>query len=165
MIETQVNEVYIKSIVTQTFINTREEPKELKIGLIKYPNILLNSFHAKIGDSIMVNSKVIGKEKPLIKYSDTIASDNEDIIIAEDKSKNIILINMGNIPPNEKVAFISENLYFIKRTNYYEIEIFRKLPIFSNKESNRFPSKVKETIHIKTKNKIFSLFKQIDIKD
>ena len=72
VIETQVNEVYIKSIVTQNFINTSKEPLELKIGLRKDPNILFNCFQAKIGDSIIVNSKVISEEKAYIKYSDTI---------------------------------------------------------------------------------------------
>ena len=165
VIETQVNEVYIKSIVTQNFINTSKEPLELKIGLRKDPNILFNCFQAKIGDSIIINSKVISEEKAYIKYSDTIASGNAAIFVAEDKSKNNCLINMGNIPPNEKVLFISEYIYFIKRTNYYEFEIFRKLPIFINKESRKFPSKIKETIHITTKNKICSLFKQINVKE
>ena len=100
VIETQVNEVYIKSIVTQNFINTSKEPLELKIGLRKDPNILFNCFQAKIGDSIIINSKVISEEKAYIKYSDTIASGNAAIFVAEDKSKNSCLINMGNIPPN-----------------------------------------------------------------
>ena len=153
-IETLVNEVFVKSIVTQNFINPYNKPLELKIGLRKEPNILFNSFQAKIGDSIIVKSKVINKEKATIKYTDAISSGNSAIFVAEDKDKNIALINMGNIPPNEKVVFISEFLYFIKHTNYYEFEIFRKLPLFIKENSQRFPSKLKETIHIQTKNKI-----------
>ena len=120
VIKTQVNEVYIKSIVTQNFINTYKKPLELKIGLRKYSHILFNSFQVKIGDSIIVNSKVINEEKPSIKYSNAIASGNAAIFVADDKEKNIFIINMGNIPPNEKVVFVSEYIYFIKHTNYYE---------------------------------------------
>ena len=158
-IETQVNEVYIKSIVTQYFINSYDQPLELKIGIRKDPNILFNSFQAKIGDSIMVKSKVISEEKASIKYTDTVSSGNAAIFVAEDKKSNIFILNMGNIPPKEKVVFISEYIYFTRRTNYYELEVFRKLPIFINKESNRFSSKLKETIHIVTKNKISTLSK------
>ena len=164
-IETQVNEVLVKSIVTQKFINTYKEPLELKIDLKKDSNILFNSFQAKIGDSITVKSKIITEEKACIKYTDSIASGNAAIFVAEDKRRNLVLINIGNIPPNEKVEFISEYIYFIKHSNFYEFEIFRKLPIFLNKESQKFPSKVKETIHITTKNKINILSKEIDIKE
>ena len=163
-IETQVNEVYIKSIVTQNFINPYNQPLELKILLIKDPNILFNSFHAKIGDSIMVKSKVISQEKATIKYTESIASGNSAIFIAENKNANHIVINMGNIPPDEKVVFISEYIYFTRRTNCYEFEIFRKIPSFLNNETQEFPHNLKETIHITTKNKICNLSKQIGVK-
>ena len=111
-IETQVNEVFVKTIVTQNFINSEDEPLELKIGLQKDPNILFNSFQAKIGDSITVNSKVTNKEKTLIKYTDAIASGNAAIFIGEDEKKGIIIINMGNIPPKEKVVLFL-NIYIL----------------------------------------------------
>ena len=95
VIETQVNEIFIKSIVTQNFINTYKKPLELKIGLRKYSHILFNSFKVKIGDSIIANSKVINEEKASIKYSDTIASGNAAIFVAEDKAKNIFIIKFG----------------------------------------------------------------------
>ena len=78
-IETQVNEIFVKSIVTQNFINPEENPIDLKIGIKKDPYILFNSFQAKIGDSITVKSKVMNKEKTLVKYTDTISSGNTAI--------------------------------------------------------------------------------------
>ena len=81
-IETQVNEIFVKTVVTQNFINPEDKPLELKIGLRKDPYILFNSFQAKIGDSIIVKSKVINKEKTLIKYTDAIASGNAAIFVA-----------------------------------------------------------------------------------
>ena len=86
----------------------------------------------------MVKSKVISQEKATIKYTDSIASGNAAIFVAENKNANHIVINMGNIPPNEKVVFISEYIYFTRRTNYYEFEIFRKIPSFLNNETQEF---------------------------
>ena len=104
-LETQVNEIYAKTIVTQKFSNSEDKPLELKIYLDKVPYLVFNSFQAKIGDSIKVNSKVIKKEKATVKYTDAISSGNAAIFVAE-TDKNII-INMGNIPPKEEVVFIS----------------------------------------------------------
>ena len=164
-IETQVNEIFVKSIVTQNFINPDDQPLELKIGIKKDPNILFNSFQAKIGDSITVKSKVMNKEKTLVKYTDSISSGNAAIFVAEDEESKNIIINMGNIPPKEKVVFISEYIYFIKFTNYYEFEIFRKLPLFFRNDSKKYSSKIKEKIFIKTKNKICRIFKDINVEN
>ena len=164
-IETEVNEIFVKSIVTQNFINPEDKPLELKIGLIKDPNILFNSFQAKIGDSITVKSRVMNKEKTLIKYTDTIASGNAAIFVVEYEEKNIIIINMGNIPPKEKVVFISEYIYFIKLADYYEFEIFRKLPIFWRNYRKSYSYNLKEKIFIKTKNKICTLSKNINVEN
>ena len=71
---------------------------------------------------------------------------------------------MGNIPPKEEVIFISEFLHFIKFTDYYKIEIFRNLPIFIGKDDKKYANnKLKENIYIKTKNKISTLSKDINI--
>ena len=47
--------------------------------------------------------------------------------------RNKITVNIGNIPPNEKMVFISE---FIQNTEYstkYECELFKYLPILKKK--------------------------------
>ena len=72
---------------------------------------------------------------------------------------------MGNIPPKEKVMFISEYIYLIKFTSYYEFEIFRKLPIFARNDNKKYSSKIKEKIFIKTKNKICKLYKDINVEN
>ena len=162
-VETQVNEIFVKSIVTQIFINQEDQPLELKIGLKKDPNILITYLQAKIGDSITVKSKVMNKEKALIQYTDAISSGNAAIFVAEDESNDFMIINMGNIPPKEKVVFISEYIYFIKFTNYYEFELFRKLPIFLRNDSTKYSFNLKEKIFIKTRNKIHTLSKVISV--
>ena len=161
-LESEVNEVYVKTTVKQKFTNPEEKPLELQIYLYKNENLLFNSFQAKIGDSIIAKSKIIKKEKANVKYTDTISSGNAAIFVAE-TDKNII-INMGNIPPKEEVIFISEFLYFIKFSDCYEFELFRNLPIFIGKEVEKYTNtKLKEKIYIKTKNKISTLSKDINV--
>ena len=160
-LETQVNEIYAKTTVTQKFSNSEDKPLELKIYLDKVPNLVFNSFQAKIGDSIKVNSKVIKKEKATVKYTDAISSGNAAIFVAETDTN--IIINMGNIPPKEEVVFISDFIYFIKHTDHYEFEIFRNLPIFMGKGDEGYKNnKLKEKIYIKTKNKICTFHKDIN---
>ena len=60
-INSQVNELFIKSIVTQKLKNESENPLELQIFVNKNKNCIFSSFTAKIGDSIEVKSKVIKK--------------------------------------------------------------------------------------------------------
>ena len=53
-INSQVNELFIKSIVTQKLKNETENPLELQIFVNKNKNCIFSSFTAKIGDSIEV---------------------------------------------------------------------------------------------------------------
>ena len=166
-VESQTNEVFGKTIVIQKFRNPFEQPLELIIYIDKKDNIFFNSFssfQAKIGDLIMVKSKVTKKEKAEIKYTDSISSGNSPIFVCEKDDK--IIINMGNIPAKEEVIFISEFIQFTKHLQYfdlYESEIFGKFPIFEGKEKTFYNGKLKGKIHIKTKNKIFSIKKNIYI--
>jgi hypothetical protein len=62
-IESKVNELYAKTIVTQKIKNEYDQPLELKIYVYKKENCLFSSFNAKIGDLVTVKSKVIKKKK------------------------------------------------------------------------------------------------------
>ena len=139
-IESYVNEIFVKTIVTQKFTNPYKKPLELKIIFDKIPKILFKSFQAKIGDSIMVKSKVIEKEKVEIKYTDSITSANAAIFVIERENEEKLTINMGNIPPKEEVIFISEFIYFIKHSNglnafVFQIFRIRDLPIFRKRRN------------------------------
>ena len=163
-LETKANEIYVKTTVTQKFSNSEDKPLELKIYLDKVANIVFDSFQAKIGDSITAKSKVIKKEKATVKYTDAISSGNAAIFVAETDQQ--IIINMGNIPPKEEVTFISNFIYFMKHTDYYELEIFRNLPIFKGKDNESYNNnKLSEKIYIKTKNKICTFSKDINTSD
>ena len=158
----KVNELFIKTKVTQKFKNETDNPLELKIYINKIQKILFSSFSAKIGDSIEVKSKVIKKEKAEIKYSDSIASGNAAIFVSNDPTNsNRIIINMGNIPPKQEVIFTSEFLQFTETSDLYEFELFRNLPIFSLKDSLSQYSEIKGTIEINTKDEINKIEKNI----
>jgi len=74
------------------------------------------------------------QEKTKEKYIDSIASGNAAIFVVNDQEKNMIVINMGNLPPKTNVIF---NSYLISpidtSNNGYEFELFRNLPIFIGK--------------------------------
>ena len=165
-IETQANEIFAKRKITQTFLNTEKKPLELQIHLKKNPKLIFSSFDAKIGDSIFVKSKIIKKEKAEIKYVDSIAGGNSAIFVTEDpENQNNIIINIGNIPPNEKVIFISYYLHIIESSFAYEFELFQNLPIFKMANKTLKNSKVKGNVYIKTKNKINKINKKISLKE
>ena len=164
-INSEVSEIFAKTIVTQKFKNPESNPLELKIYVYKKENIIFSSFSAQIGDSIKVKSKVIKKEKAEEKYNDAVSSGNAAIYVYEDEYYNRIVINMGNIPPNEKVIFISEFIQLTESSKSYEFELFRNLPIFSGINLTFQNGNLKGRVEIKTKNKIIKLEKEILLKN
>ena len=137
-INSQVNEIFSKSIITQKFSNQSFNPIELKIHISKMQNHIFSSFNAKIGDSKTVKSKVIKKEKAEEKYSDSISSGNAAIFVKEELDEYII--NMGNIPPYEIVIFISEFIQFIENSKSFQFELSPNLPIFRSGNSSKRPN-------------------------
>ncbi len=164
-INSEVSEIFAKTIVTQKFKNPESNPLELKIYVYKKENIIFSSFSAQIGDSIKVKSKVIKKEKAEEKYNDAVSSGNGAIYVYEDEYYNRIVINMGYIPPNEKVIFISEFIQLTESSKSYEFELFRNLPIFNGFNLTFQNGNLKGKIEIKTKNKIIKLEKEILMKN
>ena len=160
-IETKVNELYAKTIVTQKFNNMESTPIELKIYVNKKDDCLFSSFSAKIGDSISVQSKVIKKEKAEIKYTDSISEGNSAIFVCNDPdNENRIIINLGKIPPEEKLTFISEFINFTESSESYEFELFRNLPVLNGNNDINSVSSIKGQVEIKTKNKINKIEKK-----
>ena len=165
-IDSKVNELFTKTNVTQKFKNDSNDPLELKIHIFKNYNLIFSSFQAKIGDSITVKSKVIKKEKAEIKYTDSISSGNAAIFVYEDPfEQKKIIINMGNIPANEEVIFISEFIQYVESSKTYEIELFRNLPIFYGKAGEIQNKDLKGKINICTNNKIIKIEKNILMKE
>jgi len=161
-IDSKVNELFIKTSVTQTIENKSENPIELKIYVYKKESCIFSSFSAKIGDSVLVKSKVIIKEKAKEKYTDAISSGNAAIFVCDDPTNdNRIIINMGNIPAKEEITFISEFIQPTDSSNSYEFELFRNLPILVGNNTIYQDASIKGKVEIKTKNKICKIEKKI----
>jgi len=140
----------------------KNTPIELKIYVNKKDDCLFSSFSAKIGDSISVQSKVIKKEKAEIKYTDSISEGNSAIFVCNDPdNENRIIINLGKIPPEEKLTFISEFINFTESSESYEFELFRNLPVLNGNNDINIVSSIKGQVEIKTKNKINKIDKKI----
>ena len=160
-INSQVNELFIKTILTQKLKNESENPIELQIFVNKNKNSIFSSFTAKIGEAIEVKSKVIKKSKAEEKYTDSISSGNAAIFVTYDSYWDRVIINMGNIPPKEEVIFISEFIQFIESADTYEFELFRNLPVFKEKSNFLENSEIKGTVEIKTGHKINKINKTV----
>ena len=162
-IDTEINEIFSKTTLTQLFTNVSKNPIELKIYVSKKQGLLFSSFTAKIDDSIKVKSKVIKKEKAEEKYTDSISSGNAAIFVCDDPlDENRLIINMGNIPPKAKVEFWSEFISFIDFNKKYEFELFRNFPIFCLDSKNICESiDLKGKILIKSKKKICDVSNEI----
>ena len=165
-INSEINELFAKTEVTQKFRNYSGSPLELKINVYKKKGILFDSFQAKIGDSIEVKSKIIKKEKAQEKYTDNISSGNAAIFVSEDqKDENRYIINMGNIPNNEEVIFKSKFIHFTEYSKRFEFEFFRNLPIFEDENKTYHNRTLTGKINIKVKHCILDLEKIILMED
>ena len=161
-IDSKINELFSKTSVTQKIKNNSENPIELKIYVYKKESFIFSSFSAKIGDSVLVKSKVIKKEKAKEKYTDAISSGNSAIFVCDDpENENRIIINMGNIPAKEELTFISEFIQPTESSNSYEIELFRNLPVILGNDVIYQNSSINGKAEIKTKNKICKIEKEI----
>ena len=151
-----INELYVKTIITQKIRNETENPLEIKINFDQNKNSLFTSFSAKIGDLIQVKSKIIKLEKAEEKYTDEIASGNGAIFVYKDPYfENRIVINMGNIPPKEDLIFTSEHIQYLESSDKFYFEFFKNLPIISCRNSGvYFSPEIIGKVEIKMKNKI-----------
>ena len=151
-----INELYVKTIITQKIRNETENPLELKIYFYQNKKSLFTSFSAKIGDLIKVKSKIIKLEKAEENYTDNISSGNGAIFVCRDPyNEDKIIINMGNIPPKQDLTFISEHIQYLESSNKFYYEFFKNLPIISCINSNIFFSpEIIGKVEIKMKNKI-----------
>lgn len=165
-LDIQANEVYAKTIVNQEFFNYNEKPIEMEAHIQKNSNnFIFSSFIIQIGESIKIKSKVIKKSKAEEKYTDAIAQGNAAVFTELDKEGNII-VHMGNIPPKEKLIFISEfiqPMVPLKDYKYYlTLNYGSDLPILRRKYEEAFNNNIINcSLKLKTKIKI----EEINISD
>ena len=158
-INSEINEIFSKSTINQKFSNQLDFAIELEIHIFKIKNVIFSSFNAKIGDSKIVKSKVIKKEKAEEKYIDSISSGNAAIFVKEESDEYII--SLGNIPSKEKVIFISEFIQFTENVKSFQFELSRNLPIFRSREFIYQNVDLTGKLEIQAKGKIINIKKEI----
>jgi hypothetical protein len=162
-IDSQVNEIFAKTLVTQKIHNYMDNPIELEVFIDKYSDKnIFSSFEAQIGKSTKAKSKVIKMEKAEEKYTDSVSSGNAAIYTSIDPNdNNRIIVHIGNIPPKEELIFTSEFIQYTESSNNsYEYELFRNVPIIKGNDGKKFQNDIKGTLEIKTKSKIKNINKK-----
>ena len=157
IINTKINEVFAKKIVTYKIFNNSSSPIKIEISdiSVNFKNEIFSSFYAKIGNSTFIKSKVIKTEKA-DEYNDSISLNNFDIpFFTYENDNNKILVKIKNIPPKEELTFITEFIELIEYSdNKFEYELFKNLPQINGKKINIKEYEFEGILEINTKNNI-----------
>ena len=157
LINSNINELFATSEVTQVFTNTLTKSIELKVSFPLKPEIQLTKFVISIGDKTII-SKVLPKEKAEEKYTDAIASGNTGILSTLDETGKSYTINIGNILPKEKVTLKSIfNQLITSQDMSYEFVFLEHYPCFIYSDNVVQSKKVSGTFILNTKSKITRL--------
>ena len=152
-IETELNEFYAQTHVTQYYINKSNRIIELILKFPSNPKTQFSKFVLELNGKKIV-SKILEKEKAEEKYSDAIASGNTGIISS--KTDKYIKVNIGNINPNDIVKLTTEFIQFITSEDMsYCYETMSSYPIINGKNSNL--KGVKGKIVLNTHSKLVRL--------
>ena len=130
-IDTELNEFYAKTNVTQYYVNKTKNTIELVVKFPQNPKIQFSKFDLELNGK-KVTSKILEKEKAKEKYNDAIASGNVGIISSiEDK---FIKVNIGNIAPFGVVKLTTEFIQFITSEDMsYCFETMRNYPVINDR--------------------------------
>ena len=157
LINSNINELFATSEVTQVFTNTLTKSIELKVSFPLKPEIQLTKFIISIGDKTII-SKVLPKEKAEEKYTDAIASGNTGILSTMDETGKSYTINIGNVLPKEKVTLKSIfNQLITSQDMSYEFVFLEHYPCFIYSDNVVQSKKVSGTFILNTKSKITRL--------
>ena len=130
-IDTELNEFYAKTNVTQYYVNKTKSTIELVVKFPQNPKVQFSKFDLELNGK-KVTSKILEKEKAKEKYNDAIASGNVGIISSiEDK---FIKVKIGNIAPFGVVKLTTEFIQFITSEDMsYCFETLRNYPVINDR--------------------------------
>ena len=147
-LNSNVNEIYASTELTQYFSNPLDNAIELTISFPIKEEISLTKFVVIIDEKVVL-SKVMAKEKAEEKYNDSIASGNQGFISTYDEQMNNYSVNIGNINPKQKIKL---NTIFIQMIGSqdmsYEFDIMEKYPSSHYKGLNKNDARNKMLILI-----------------
>ena len=160
-IESNVNEFYAITKVTQYYKNNNNKPVELSIIYPLRKEINFRKFSINI-DGKKSYSKIFEKEKANEKFSDAIASGNIGIFSKyAEEDPNSYSITIGNIGPNVMIELTSEFIQFITSDDMsFCYSVMTSYPTFSDGISRNYLKNVSGKIILKTKSKITRLVNQ-----
>ena len=160
-IESNVNEFYAITQVTQYYKNNNNKPVELSIIYPLRKEINFKKFTINI-DGKKSFSKIFEKEKANEKYSDALASGNVGIISKyAEEDPNAYSITIGNVAPNVMIELTSEFIQFISSDDMsFCYSVMTNYPTFSDGISRNYLKNVSGKITLKTHSKITRLVNQ-----
>ena len=152
VINSELNEFYSQTKITQYYQNYSENPIEL---IIKFPynsSIQFSKFTLEMSNKKVI-SKVLDKEKAEEKYNDAIASGNVGVISSiKDK---YIKVNIGNISGGELIKLTTEFIQFLNTEDMsYCFTIMKNFPEFCSKNNKIKLFHIQANIILKTHSKI-----------
>ena len=155
LINSELNEFYAKTNITQYYKNYSENPIEL---ILKFPynsSVQFSKFTLEMNNKKVV-SKVLDKEKAEEKYNDAIASGNVGVISSiKDK---FIKVNIGNISGGELIKLTTEFIQFLNTEDMsYCFTIMKNFPEFCTKDNKIRLFRIQTNIDLKTHSKMTRL--------
>ena len=159
-INSNVNEIYATTELTQFFTNPLDNAIELSISFPIKEEINLTKFVLTIGDKVVL-SKVMPKEKAEEKYTDSMASGNQGFISRYNEEMTNYSVNIGNINPKQKIKLDAIFIQMIDSQDMsFEFDMMEKYPSFHYKELNQNEPRnkiIKSNIKIEAQSKITRL--------
>ena len=155
LINSELNEFYAKTNITQYYKNFSQNPIEL---ILKFPynsSIQFSKFTLEMNNKKVV-SKVLDKEKAEEKYNDAIANGNVGVISSiKDK---FIKVNIGNISGGELIKLTTEFIQFLNTEDMsYCFTVMKNFPEFCTKDNKIKLFRIQANINLKTHSKITRL--------
>ena len=157
LIETELNEFYAKTNITQFYQNTLNSPIELILRFPYNSNVQFSKFNLELNDNKII-SKVIDKEKAEEKYNDAIANKKVGAISSHDEQYINVII--GNINPGDFVKLTTEFIQFLDIEDMsFCYSTIKNFPKFCNKNNENILNlkKIEAKINIKCHSKITRL--------
>ena len=160
-INSNVNEFYALTQVTQYYKNNNNKPVELTIIYPLKKEINFRKFNIKINDK-KAYSKIFEKEKADEKFTDAIASGNVGVSAKYLKEEpNSYSFTISNIAPDSLVELTSEFIQFLTSVDMSLCySVMTSYPTFSDSISRNYLKNISGKITLKTQSKITRLVNQ-----
>ena len=160
-INSNVNEFYALTQVTQYYKNNNNKSIELTIIYPLKKEINFRKFNIKINDK-KAYSKIFEKEKADEKFSDTIASGNVGVTAKYlEEEPNSYAFTISNVAPDSTIELTSEFIQFLTSVDMSLCySVMTSYPTFSDSISRNYLKNINGKITLKTHSKITRLVNQ-----